>query len=100
MKAIVPVALAFLAFSAATASAQQLTPQQERMKTCNTEASSKHMAGGARKTFMSDCLAGKTGSTTTLTPQQEKMKTCNTEASAKKMMGDARQKFMSSCLKD
>ncbi|MGO4705376.1 PsiF family protein [Microvirga sp. 2MCAF38] len=101
MRIFVPLATAFLVVSALGAQAQQLTPQQERMKSCNTDAAAKHMAGDARKTFMSDCLAGKTGSTTPmgLTPQQEKMKACNTEASTKHMAGDARKNFMSSCLR-
>ncbi|MBF9235024.1 PsiF family protein [Microvirga alba] len=85
--------------SAAPAAGHMMTPQQERMKTCNTEAGTKHLGGDARKTFMSDCLAGKaTGSTGhALTPQQTKMKSCNTQASS--MKGEARKNFMSSCLK-
>jgi hypothetical protein len=34
----------------------QLTPQQQRMKDCNTQASG--MSGDARKQFMSSCLSG------------------------------------------
>jgi psiF repeat len=34
----------------------QLTPQQQRMKDCNTQASG--MTGDARKSFMSTCLSG------------------------------------------
>ena len=32
-----------------------VTPQQ-RMASCNTDAASRHLAGDARKTFMSSCL--------------------------------------------
>jgi len=32
--------------------------QQEKMKTCNAEASSKKLTGDDRKTFMSTCLKG------------------------------------------
>ncbi|WP_141058701.1 PsiF family protein [Stenotrophomonas rhizophila] len=32
------------------------TAPQERMKTCNADASAKKLAGDARKTFMSGCL--------------------------------------------
>jgi hypothetical protein len=100
MRKLLSIASALLIISAYGAGAQQLTPQQQRMKSCNTEASGKHMAGDARKTFMSSCLAGNVGSTgSAMTPQQEKMKACNTEASTKKMTGDARKTFMSSCLK-
>nr|WP_267879278.1 PsiF family protein [Methylobacillus glycogenes] len=30
-----------------------------KMKTCNTEASSKNLQGNERKSFMSSCLSGK-----------------------------------------
>jgi hypothetical protein len=49
------IALAMMAVLAAPASAQ-LTSQQQRMKDCNTQASS--MTGDARKQFMSTCLSG------------------------------------------
>lgn len=100
MRKLFSIASALLIISAYGVAAQQLTPQQQRMKSCNTEASDKHMAGDARKTFISSCLAGNVSSTgSAMTPQQEKMKACNTEASTKKMTGDARKTFMSSCLK-
>jgi hypothetical protein len=49
------VIAAVLVALAAPASAQ-LTSQQQRMKDCNTQASS--MTGDARKQFMSSCLSG------------------------------------------
>ena len=84
------------------APALALTPQQQLMKTCNTEAGSQKLAGDARKTFMSDCLSGKTLTPLggkTLTPQQELMKTCNVQASTQKLKGDPRKQFLSTCLK-
>ena len=39
------------------ASAKQ-TAQQEKMKSCNAQASKKDMKGDERKAFMSDCLKG------------------------------------------
>ncbi len=36
----------------------QATPQ-ERMKACNVEAGQQNLSGDKRKSFMSDCLAGK-----------------------------------------
>jgi len=33
-----------------------MTPQQMKMKACNTEAGSKNLIGDARKAFMSSCL--------------------------------------------
>ena len=79
------------------------TAQQEKMTTCNADATAKSLKGDERKAFMSTCLkaapaandAGKT-----LTPQQEKMKTCNADAATKALKGDERKAFMSECLKN
>lgn len=73
------------------------TAQQNLMKTCNTQASDQKLLGDARKTFMSNCLSGK--SAKTLTPQQQKMQSCNAQAGVQKLSGDSRKQFMSSCLK-
>ena len=51
------VAITMLAALAAPANAQ-ITPQQQRMKDCNTQASG--ISGDARKQFMSTCLSGGT----------------------------------------
>ena len=51
------VAITMLAALAAPANAQ-ITPQQQRVKDCNTQASG--MSGDARKQFMSTCLSGGT----------------------------------------
>lgn len=37
---------------------KQLTPQQQKMATCNKEAGEKKLAGEERKKFMSSCLSG------------------------------------------
>src|SRR5688500_9815443 len=71
------------------------TAQQERMKSCNAQASKKEMKGDERKAFMSKCLSGDDNKPTA---QQEKMKTCNAQASKKGMKGDERKAFMSKCL--
>ncbi|KJV27196.1 PsiF family protein [Luteibacter yeojuensis] len=81
------------AFAAAQA-AKDPTPQQQRMKTCNTEAAGKK--GDDRKSFMSSCLKGEQPAKMT---QQDKMKKCNVDASAKSLKGDERKAFMSTCLK-
>lgn len=70
--------------------------QQDKMATCNKEASAKNLTGDARKAFMSECLSGKAAPPMT---QQEKMGYCNKQASAKNLTGDARKTFMSDCLK-
>jgi hypothetical protein len=68
------------------------------MKLCNKQASDQKLTGDTRKTFMSDCLSGKTTTAKPLTAQQQKMKDCNATATAQKPSGDARKSFMSSCL--
>ena len=44
--------------AAAGADTKKLTPQQEKMKSCNSLASSQGLSGDARKKFMSSCLKG------------------------------------------
>jgi hypothetical protein len=85
----------FAAMGAAQAQDKKLTPQQERMKSCNAEASGKSLKGDERKAFMSRCLKGEPE----LTAQQEKMKTCNQRASGQALKGDDRKAFMSKCLR-
>jgi hypothetical protein len=86
------VALALFLMAGAWAQDKQ-TAQQERMKSCNAEASKKELKGDERKAFMSDCLKGNQ-----LTAQQERMKTCNAQASKKELKGESRREFMSECL--
>jgi hypothetical protein len=85
----------------AGAAEKTMTPQQQRMTTCNQQATSKTLKGDARKTYMSDCL--KNGSSKpeekSLTPQQQKMRECNATATQQSLKGDDRKKFMSACLK-
>jgi hypothetical protein len=102
-------------FSLGLASAAMaVTPQQEKMKTCNADATSKALKGAERKAFMKECLSAKkaeepkkaeeakTAKVEEAKPkatQQEKMKACNADAKAKSLKGDERKKFMSDCLK-
>ena len=72
------------------------TAQQNKMTSCNADASAKTLKGDERKAFMSTCLKAKPEGATT---QQEKMKTCNATASSQALKGDARKAFMSDCLK-
>jgi septum site-determining protein MinD len=73
--------------------------QQERMKTCNTEAGVKNLAGDTGRAFMSDRLSGRTAVEPAVNLQQQKMKDCNARARDQKLTGDARRIFMRSCLK-
>ncbi|MGN8261037.1 PsiF family protein [Pseudomonas sp. SMSB3] len=70
------------------------TAQQEKMKTCNADATAQALKGDERKAFMSTCLKKQVPQT-----QQEKMKTCNAAATGQSLKGDARKAFMSDCLK-
>jgi len=71
--------------------AAEPTAQQNKMKTCNAEATGKK--GDERKAFMKECLSAKPAVKPT---QQDKMKQCNADASGKK--GDERKAFMKECL--
>lgn len=73
------------------------TDQQNKMVTCNKDATGKK--GDERKAFMKECLSKKpeAAAEAPKNTQQNKMVTCNKEATGKK--GDERKKFMSECLK-
>jgi psiF repeat len=95
---------AALLFAASAWAQDKQTAQQERMKTCNAQASKKELKGDERKAFMSRCLSGdsakKKDDDKELTAQQKRMKTCNAQASKKELKGDERKAFMSRCLSD
>lgn len=100
-RSIVPRRLVFalaLAAGLACGPAALANSQQDKMTSCNAEASSKQLSGDARKSFMSTCLSNKPAAAPKGNSQQEKMKSCNAEASGKQLKGDARKSFMSSCL--
>lgn len=89
-----------LPVAAMAADEKPMTPQQQKMATCNKDAGDKKLAGADRKKFMSECLKGSgAAGEKKMTAQQQKMATCNKEAGEKKLAGDERKKFMSTCLK-
>ena len=71
-------------------------PQQEKMKTCNADATTKALKGDERKAFMKDCLSAKPAMVGN--SQQNRMKTCNADATSKSLKGDDRKAFMNTCL--
>ena len=82
------------------------TAQQNKMTTCNADATAKSLKGDERKAFMSTCLkaAPAANDGKELTPQQQKMKDCAAKwgdyKKEKKVKGRAEyRKFMSGCLK-
>jgi psiF repeat len=91
-------ALTLAAGQAAIGQATQ-NSQQEKMKTCNADATGKGLKGDDRKAFMKTCLSDKGAAPAAKgNSQQEKMKTCNADAKAKGLKGDARKAFMKTCL--
>ena len=66
--------------------------QQQRMTTCNADASQRNLKGDARQSYMSACLSGKMSQTTL-------MKVCNAEATQDKMTSDDRKAYLATCLK-
>ena len=80
--------------------------QQNKMKTCNAEATAKGLGEGKgeeRRAFMKECLSAKSAKAVKAggaqqSNQQNKMKSCNKEAGAKNLTGDDRKSFMSTCL--
>jgi len=93
---------AVLCAGTAFAADKALTPQQERMKTCNADPKAKTLKGDERKAFMSACLKGENAPAAEPAKpmtQQEKMKACNADPKAKTLHGDERKAFMSTCLK-
>lgn len=81
--------------------AYSATAQQEKMKTCNADATTKNLSGDDRKAYMKTCLSasGTAAPHKELTPQQQKMSSCSKDAKAKSLKGDERKTFMSNCLK-
>ena len=91
--------LAGLALAGTGWAQDKQTAQQERMKSCNAQASKKELKGDERQAFMSKCLSadgGRDGKE--LTAQQRKMQNCNAQANKKDLKGDKRREFMSDCL--
>ncbi len=66
--------------------------QQQRMASCNAEASDRSLKGDARQSYMSACLGGKMN-------QNTLMKVCNGQATQDKLASDARKTYLSTCLK-
>lgn len=101
MKTVMIMVLLAGVIGSAVAADKAMTPQQQRMTSCNQQATSQTLKGDARKAYMSNCLKNSESAPAekSLTPQQQKMKDCNAEAGKKALSGDTRKTFMSNCLK-
>ena len=80
---------AFAADPPKTDAPKALTPQQEKMKTCNTQAADKK--GDDRKAFMKTCLSAAPAK------PESKMAMCNKKTAG--MTKDDRAKAQSECMK-
>lgn len=78
--------------------------QNDKMTRCNADATAKHLAGPARKSFMRECLSARPAVAGPehkhLNSQQERMVKCNADAKTRALRGDARKSFMRECLRD
>lgn len=99
LRYVIAAAAMAVTLAASSGASMAATPQQEKMKTCNADATAKSLKGDERKAFMSTCLSNKPAAEPAkpLTAQQDKMKKCNADAAGK--TGADRKTFMSSCLK-
>jgi psiF repeat len=97
MKVTTAIASAALLLLSMSVDAQNA--QQDKMKTCNSQAKTQALSGDARKSFMKTCLSNQPAEAPKLNSQQQKMKQCNADAKTKKLTGMDRKTFMSTCLK-
>jgi hypothetical protein len=93
------VLAALFLFSACAAADDGLTPDQKRMKACNTQAKEKDIKGAERSRFMSHCLNGNDGEAPKPTAHQRKNETCTKRADNRSLEGAERRGFMSHCVK-
>ena len=79
--------------------AEGLKPEQQRMRSCNTQADRKGLQDGARNHFMRTCLKGANGNGHQLTARQRRSEECNRQAKSQRLEGAERRGFMSECEK-
>jgi hypothetical protein len=92
------VAALFL-FSACAMADDGLTPDQKRLRACNTRAKEKPLKGPERLHFMTHCLKGHDGDGPALTAHQRKNEACTKRADNRGLEGAERRGFMSDCVK-
>lgn len=101
MKTVLIMALLAGVAGSPVSEGNTITAQQQRMTTCNQQATAQTIKGDERKTYMNNCLKNSESQPAdkSLTPQQQKMKLCNSEADIQILSNDARKTFISNCLK-
>src|SRR5438105_13091831 len=93
------VVAALFLFSAGAAADDGLTPDQKRMRACNTQAKEKSLKGPERSHFMTNCLEGRDGDGPGLTAQQRTNETCTKRADNRGLGGAARRGCMRQCVR-
>jgi hypothetical protein len=92
-------ALATVFFYCASAlAADGLTPEQQRLRSCNTKAKEQGLSSRERSRFITDCMNGRKGKRP-LTPLQARNEACTKEADSRRLEGAERRGFMSDCNK-
>ncbi len=90
--------LALLSSYACAVAADGLTPAQQRLRACNTQAKHRHLRGLERSHYITDCVNGRKPGHA-LTPLQAKNESCTKEADKRRLEGAERRGFMSECVK-
>jgi hypothetical protein len=85
-------------YCASALPADGLTPEQQRLRSCNTQAKEKGLSARERSRFITDCLNGRKGDRP-LTPLQARNEACTKEADSRHLEGAERRGFMSDCNK-
>src|SRR5437762_7254658 len=94
------VAVLLLLFQGSRAfAAEDLRPQHQRMRACNTQADAKGLTAGERNHFMRACLKGQNGNGHQLSAHQKRNQECAHKARDQGLQGAARRGFMSECEK-
>src|SRR3954464_9194179 len=87
-----------LLYCASALPAEGLTPEQQRLRSCNTQAKAKGLTARERSRFITDCLNGRRGERP-LTPLPARNEACTKEADGRRLEGAERRGFMSDCNK-
>ncbi len=79
--------------------ADELKPQQQRMRACNSKADAKGLTAGERNHFMRACLKGANGNGHQLSAHQRRNQECARKAREQALQGAERRGFMTECEK-
>ena len=87
-----------LLLSGPVLAADGLTPEQQHLRACNTQAKQQGLTKRERSRYITDCMNGRKGKRP-LTPIQAKNEACTKEADSRKLEGAERRGFMGECTK-